>query len=340
MINKQHKQRAVSNLDLECSEHKGGIGLRLMEGRLMVNVARIGLMYPYAKVLFGNEMWKSESAINGGMHPKWGFFHYFSETSQTLQVIVLDKAFLFGDTEIGRCTIHLTDVMQGHLTEWWSILSTKQEVTGAVLISFEVNTPEVNVIHSSNSSWDFRGLKHIESSPTVSRIKKLKSIQINNMTPDYKSLHFMTEPDEVNKLEQLRFDLIEENERLKTQENKVRLIFDKLKSESDVLKVEKVEVRRSTEDLKYKEEKILSQRALLENEKNFIEEGRAEIAKLKETLNLNYSRLKQEKLKARAHRKLLEKSTKKIEEVSKQLDQQKNRIQMLVCEKSRTEEVI
>ena len=313
MINKQNlKQRTISDLNIETKETKNEIGLRLIEGRLSVNVARIGSMYPYVKVIFGTEIWKSESSSTGGMHPKWNCYHLFEILSQTLEIIVYDKVFLFGDTEIGRCTIHLADVLQGHLTEWWNILSPKQEIAGAVLLSFELHEQDTFSIHSSNSSWDFRGHHHLESSPIIPRVKKVQSVQINNMTPDYKSLHFTTEPDECYKLEQLRFDLMEENERLKAQESKVRVIFDKLKIESNKLKIEKVEVNKCTETLKRKEENILSQRAKLEDEKLYINLGKEEIIKLKESLNSSYSRLKQEKLKMRTHKKLLERRQKYV----------------------------
>ena len=100
MINKQNlKQRTISDLNIETKETKNEIGLRLIEGRLSVNVARIGSMYPYVKVIFGTEIWKSESSSTGGMHPKWNGYHLFEILSQTLEIIVYDKVFLFEDAQ-------------------------------------------------------------------------------------------------------------------------------------------------------------------------------------------------------------------------------------------------
>ena len=330
MLNKHaHKTRAISNLNFtEGPEQPSAIGIRIIEGRLSVNVSRIGPMYAYVHLIFGQDSWKSDPSSVGGMHPKWNLFHHFSTSSQTLEVIVMNKVFLFGDTEVGRCTIHLSDVVQGHLTQWWDIMSAKPEITGAVLISFEMHATETISTHASNSSYDFRGHHQIESSPIVHRVKNPISSQINAMTPDYKSLRAVTEPDEANKLEQLREDLIEENERLKTQETKVKMFFEKLKGESIALKGEKIEVRRCTETLRVKEENMLALRAQIQNEKEFIEEGRIEIEKMKESLNMSYSELKKEKLKVRVHRKLLEKGIRKIGRNSNQLDIEKNRFEI------------
>jgi C2 domain len=328
MLNKQNiRQRTISTLSIEKGRVKSEFILRLIEGRLMINVAKLGLMYPYIRIKYGQEEWKSETSTVGGMKPKWNDLHLFPFISSIMEIIVFDKVFLFGETEIGRCQIYMEDVLQGHNLEWWSIISPAKEDAGAILLSFEFHEADVSSNHISNSSWDMKSYDGSESSPIVPKAKKIQSAQYTKRTPDYKNLHFSTEPDEINELEQVKYNLIRENDILKTQENQIRLIFEKLQTESDKLKSEKTQVMKSTETLKSKEESILNQRIVLENEKIFIEQDKKEIEKLKEKLNLSYSKIKQEKLKLRAHRKLLERNKIKLEGCYRKIDNQKNRLQ-------------
>ena len=64
------RQRAISDYELAKKKKKVQFILQVHEGRLSINVARIGTMYPYLKIFFGNEVWKSEASEEGGMHPK------------------------------------------------------------------------------------------------------------------------------------------------------------------------------------------------------------------------------------------------------------------------------
>lgn len=325
MLPKGYKQRTISELETDSKEYRGEIGVKVIEARLNVNVARMGAMNPYIKIVFGKEIWKTDYST--GMHPKWNEYHSFPFTCQVIELAVYDKGFILGDTEIGRCTIHLMDVIQGHSTEWWSVVSPKQEVTGGVLLSFEFFDSDSSLTHSSNSSWDLRSYNYAESSPIFPRGKKLNSMQITNFTPEiHRMQRFHTEPDEANKLEQVKFDLIEEDERLKTQETKVRLFFEKLKQENDKLSAEKKEVSRDTEVLRRKEQSILLERAELENEKLLIEQGKEELEKYKESISLSYSLLKMEKLRIRAQRRLLERNKKKMAEDLKSMELQKVRM--------------
>jgi hypothetical protein len=282
-------------------------------------------MSPYVKVTFGKETWKSTSS--SGMHPKWHEVHSFSFKSSTLEVAVYDKGFLFSDTEIGRCTIHMTDVVQGHSTEWWSLVSPKHEVVGGILLTFEFSEGDSSFAHSSNGSWDLRSHHYAESSPVFTRIKKIHSIQISNFTPEiHKPLHFHTEPDEEVKLEQLKFDLIEEDERLKTQEMKVRMFFEKLKQENDKILLERFEIARETEELRKKEQSLLSDRAGVENEKIAQDQDWEEIERLKESLNFNFNLLKMEKIRIKAQKRVLERTKRKILECFKGIECHRNRI--------------
>lgn len=110
------RQRAISDHDFPNTISRP-LSLRLIEANLEINVAKIGSMHPYAKIYYGNEVWKSDSASNPGMSPKWNSIYKLPSAGNTIQLILFHKAFLIGDIEIGRCTISLSDVMQGHLIE-------------------------------------------------------------------------------------------------------------------------------------------------------------------------------------------------------------------------------
>jgi hypothetical protein len=317
-----HKQRAISQLEFR-KDQKLEVTIKVLEGRLEFPVSR----QAYLKFQFGAEIWRSRPASCAGQHPKWNESHVVSLADDTIEVVLAEKGFLFGENEIARTTILFSDVMQGHSTEWWGFLTAKNEVAGAVLMSFELFEPDTNFTHSSNCSWDMRSLAYHDSSPGVGRTAKAQSTQINSLTPVLpKSMDFYTEPDEMLQLEKLKYDLFEESERLKAQENKVRMVYEKLKNESNRLKIEKTEIKMCTETLKIKEETILTQRAELENEKLGVFQGREEIETLRESLNLSYSRLKLEKLKMVTYRRLLEKNRGRLEKKNLQLEQQKLRM--------------
>lgn len=324
------RQRAISDYEFAKSSKKKQFSLQLHEGRLSTNVAKLGQMYPFVKIFFANEVWKSDSSHQGGLHPKWNQFNQFaSSTQKTLELVVFDKSFFFGETEIGRCTIHLNDVVQGHLTEWWDIMNLSGEISGAVLLTFEFPSPEPGFQHSSNNSWDFKMHHHVESSPIVSRITSKHQKTLTHRTPDVKIMHCNTEPDDGYDLEQLRNELIEENLRLKNQEITVKKVFSKLKDESIILKVEKIELKKANEALQSREETILQEKKEIINEKLGIDKEKEEIQKMKESLNLEYFKLKQEKLKIKAHKRLQEQNILKTMEKTLKLDKQKEILQRL-----------
>jgi hypothetical protein len=320
---------------MENKELRPKLGFRLLEGRLSINVAKIGDMNPYVKVVFDKEIWKSVSSK--GMHPKWNDSHKFigSPIAQSLEVTVYDKGFIFGDTEIGKRSIVLNDVIMGHSTEWWDILNPKNEIVGALLISFEFHEPDLSFTHSTNFSCDLRGHHYAESSPIVPRIKKMQSIEFSYMTPEsHKTLNFSVNPeDEAMKLEQKRFELFAKKEKLKAEETNIIAKIEKLNSDSNKLRVERIETKKNTEALKAKEELILYEKRMIENEKLMIEQGKEEVARLRESLNTSFNNLKQEKLKLSAERRLLEKKRCKLTESYKQIEQQKNKLIKCSCDR-------
>jgi hypothetical protein len=310
MFSKTHKQRAISELDSERQVFKYDLNLKVIEARLTTNISRLGPMSPYVKIQSDKEQWRSESS--SGMHPKWNEVYLFSPKSPILEVSIHDKG-LFSDSEIGRCQIHLSDVLQGHLTEWWSLVSSKLDLTGEILLSFEFSDPEPSFTHSSSSSWDLRSHHLSDSSPVFKRINKFHSMQISNLTPEsQKIVNFNTEPDEEIKLEQLRFELIEEDERLKVQETKVRLFFEKVKLENDKINKERRQVERETEELRKREQIMLEAREGLQEEKEGLQKEWIDVEKMRNGLNLNFALLKMEKIRIRAKRKVVEREKNRV----------------------------
>lgn len=119
MLNKLNiRHRTLSTLNTITKDQTCEIGIRVIEARLTINVAKIGSMTPFAKILFGKEERKTDAFALGGKNPKWNAYFLFTLTSSTIEIIVCDKTFIIGETEVGRCTIYLDDVLQGHNTEW------------------------------------------------------------------------------------------------------------------------------------------------------------------------------------------------------------------------------
>ena len=190
------------------------------------------------------------------------------------------------------------------------------------MLSFEFPQPEISSMHGTNNSWDIKMHHHVESSPIVSRLRSKQTAYFSNRTPDTKIMHCSTEPDEICDLEHLRTELIEEKERLRNQEFKVKQFFDNLKEENSTLKLERIELRKSKEILQQREERILDQKLELENVKSSFDKEKEEIKKLKESLNLEYLKLKQEKLKIKTHKKMQERNLLRISEKSNKLEKQ------------------
>ena len=125
-------------------------------------------------------------------------------------------------------------------------------------------------------------------------------------------MNFNTEPDEEIKLEQLRFELIEEDERLKVQETKVRLFFEKVKLENDKINKERRQVERETEELRKREQIMLEAREGLQEEKEALQKEWIDVEKMRNGLNLNFALLKMEKIRIRAKRKVVEREKNRV----------------------------
>ncbi|OMJ82791.1 hypothetical protein SteCoe_16441 [Stentor coeruleus] len=76
------RQRVIPDYEFENKKKRVQFTLKLIEGHLHINIARIGSMYPYAKVIFANEVWKSDPSQIGGTKPKWNQIYSFSLSNQ------------------------------------------------------------------------------------------------------------------------------------------------------------------------------------------------------------------------------------------------------------------
>lgn len=316
------RQRAISDYEFARNRDKSQFVVQLLEGRLSVNVARIGNMYPFVKFTLGNETCRSEISDVGGMYPKWNqFFSFGLNLQKTFDIAVFDKSILFGETEIGKASIYLPDVLQGRHTEWWDIISSTGHLAGAIFLSFEFPRLNSGPSHASKNSWDIKMHHHIESSPIAGRTKSKNLTQVSNLTPNIKSQNsisgiLLTETVDFDDLLSSRTALIEKHERFKNQELLCLNNIQKLRQESNLIRNEKYEIKKNNEILQTKEEEILKVKEALKKERVDIEEEREFVKKQLEMLNQEYLKLKKEKLKIRA-RKLTQKNWKK--EVDKKI---------------------
>mmetsp|Transcript_8692 Transcript_8692/g.12920 ORF Transcript_8692/g.12920 Transcript_8692/m.12920 type:complete len:350 (+) Transcript_8692:1752-2801(+) len=315
MSAKLKRYRAISDQDFPKT-----ITFRIIEANLSINVAKIGSMHPFVRVSYNGTNWKSESSSKPGMNPKWNACHSFTYSgSRTLEFTVYHKNLLIGETEIGKVTLNLNEICEGHETEWWNLTTLEGTMAGVILLSFDIERRA----HSSQNSLEL-GIAQLSPFPKIHR-KRSQQFKPNlTQRPlDCNPVRLNTEPEDPYDLEQLKEDLLEENNRLKSQEHKVRKLFDKLKQESTKVREEKQELRRCKETLQLREESILAEKEQMQKEKSQIESEKQELQKLREELSSEYSKLKQEKYKINTHKKLLERTSKQIGDTSKFLAKQK-----------------
>ena len=311
------RQRAISDYEFVKKKTKAQFVVQLHEGRLYINVARIGSMYPIVKFSLGSEVWKSETSEIGGHYPKWNqFFSFPLDIQRNLEVIVFDKSIIFGETEIGRCTILLSDVVQGRLTEWWDILTPSGQLAGAIFLSFEFPSAEPSGMHASKNSWDLKMHHHIESSPVV-RVKGKTLTQVSKLTPDIKSMTsltstLVTEQFELE-YENSKSELIEKQERCKNQEITYLNDIQKSKEENNLIRIEKSDIKKNNEVLQCKEEDILKEKEWMKKERAGIEEEKETLVKQLDLLNQEYMKLKREKLRIRAQKTVQENCKRRLE---------------------------
>jgi DNA repair exonuclease SbcCD ATPase subunit len=177
-----------------------------------------------------------------------------------------------------------------------------------VLVNFEFtqSTPR----HTPTSSWDSK-MPTPESPVCVPRGHFKHLTLTATRTPDLKITHCSTEPDEISDLETLKEDLIRENERIRNQENSFRVIFEKLKQETQAVKREKDELKTRKEELRMKEESIIQQKVDMEEERVALDNEKKFVWNLRQSLDQEFLYLKNEQLRVRV-KKIYKKKIKEI----------------------------
>jgi hypothetical protein len=309
------------------------IAIKVLEAQLQLDVAKLGSMKPFVKVTYGNVSWRTD--ISTGMKPKWNTTHVFESCdSDTVEVVVYHKNMLFGETEVGKCVLNLSEVARRHLTEWWSLSTFNGDLAGSILLSFDLDGDRrftdtsfmgIHTTHSTNNSVDARDdlPKYTEPTTKLQDSTYYRRKKIRRMRKRYEEPPQTDPKEDYIDLEKLKNELLEENERIKTQEDKVKKLFEKLRLESNKLKQDKEEVKKSKLTLRRREECILAEKKIIEEEKEKVRKEREQLEKLKDQLNSDYYRLRQEKLRMQAHKKLIEITSKQVFDKSRQLDKQR-----------------
>lgn len=291
------------------------LGLRLLEGSFSV-VSKFTSLNLYLKFQYGEQIWKSNTSLKAGSKPKWNSFHQFDLTPcQSLEIVVYDKSVLFADSEIGRCKLTLSEISQGHQTEWWSISNTNQ-VVGRVLIAFDLPQEEPNLfsMHSSHNSLEIREeyFKQLESDDKdlmvqLSAYKRDKSRNKSSVQDD--------------NIEKIKCDLAQESDKLS--DSSLKILFEQAKKENAKLKKAKAEIKRCKENLKRKEMSLINEEENVQHEKNKLVREREEILVMKSQLSHDSAKLKQERQKLTNEKREIESLTKELGQASKRIHKEK-----------------
>jgi len=304
--------------------YKTMLGLRVIEARLCVNVAKFGDMKPYALVTYGAQVWRTASSA--GMKPVWN--SYFELSYGALDVVTIElfhKAMLIGDVEIGKSNISLKQVSK-HDAEWWELRASSGEDTGSVLLAFDfalsgllTEGSLVLSAHSPTGSAELRRVFNFDSTEALKpRERRRRVNQASEMG---------VQSDEQQSIDQMRQELEDEKTRIEKQEGEVRKLFRRLERENSHIKREKEEVRKLKEEIQQREDCLFAVREATENDRKKLEEERRKVEELKESLNQGYRRLKMDKQKLKAKKRLLESASVKNSGASRKLEKQKQDLQ-------------
>ena len=295
-----------------------GIGVRLVEGILNVNTSKIGSMNTYAKIQYGDQIWKSPLSSRSGMKPKWNVYHLFDIcNSNNIEVTIYDKGVWFGDAEVGKCKLQISEISQRHLTEWWSISNANNQVVGTILLTFDLPHDESILLttHSSHNSIEIRD-EYFKQLADLELDKESLHVQWTNYRRE-KSRN-KNGPHEES-MEKLRTELSQENNRLKEKESNLKNLFEQAKKESAKLKKAKAELKRCRENLKRREQSLQMEEVAIQQEKNKLSKEKEEITTIKSQLNHDLAKLKQERQKLVSDKREIENISKEIGSTSKKI---------------------
>lgn len=262
------------------------MGLRVLEARLQVNIARLGKMNPFVRVVYDQQVWSTSVSSRQGTKPKWNAYHVFERSdAQFVVVEVLHRALMLGDAEVGRCVLQLSDVLQGHQTDWWPLQQSNGEVAGTILLTFEFPQEDsVRLITlSSQGSLDREDL----------------GLDTERGDP----LHFPSQDFRFEKsrprsgLPEGSKALLEENQSLRQKDMDVQRLFDRAKEEDLKQRKVRADIAKFRETLRKREAALTQEEIRLKAEQESIRKQREELAAMRGQLNHDAAKLRQEKAK-------------------------------------------
>ena len=312
------RDQTVLSLSSSTRIPRSFLGIRLIEGSFSVT-SKLTSFSLYVKFQYGEQVWKSCTSLKAGCKPKWNTFHQFDlSPCQAIDITVYDKSILFSDSEIGHSKLILSEISQGHQTEWWSI-SNANQVVGRVLLTFDLPQEEQNLfsLHSSHNSLEIREeyFKQLKSDPDDDLM-----VQLANYRRE-KSRNKSTVQDD--NIEKIKSDLAQENSRLRDKDSGLRILFEQAKRENAKLKKAKAEIKRCKENLKRREQSLIVEEVNLQQEKSKLVKEKEEIQAMKSQLSHDSAKLKQEKQKLSNEKREIESLTKELGQASKRIHKEK-----------------
>jgi len=262
------------------------MGLRVLEARLQVNVARLGKMNPFVRVVYDQQVWSSSISSRQGTKPKWNAYHVFERSEAQFVVIeVFHRALMLGDAEVGKCVLQLSDVLQGHQIDWWPLQQSNGEVAGTILLTFEFPQDDsVRLITlSSQGSLDREDL----------------GLETERGDP----LHFPSQDFRFEKsrprsgLPEGSIALHEENQTLRQKHMDVKSGFDRAKEDDLKQRKVKADIAKFRENLRKREAALIQEEARLKLEQESIRKQKEELAAMRGQLSHDAAKLRQEKAK-------------------------------------------
>lgn len=299
-----------------------GLGIRLVEGSLTVSTSKFGSMSIYSKVQYGDQVWKSPISSRTGMKPKWNAYHLFEICpSTTIEIALYDKGLLFSDAEVGRCKLQISEISQGHQTEWWSVSNANSQVVGSVLVTFDLPHEDSALLttHSSHNSIEIRDEYFKQLAEIELEKECLHSQWTNYKREKGKNKSGLHE----ESMEKLRTELAQENNRLREKETSLKVLFEQAKKENAKLKKAKAELKRCRENLKRREQSLQMEEAAIQQEKMKLTKEREEIQAIKSQLHHDSAKLKQERQKLTSEKREIENISKELGQTSKKIAREK-----------------
>ncbi|GBG82767.1 hypothetical protein CBR_g36297 [Chara braunii] len=150
----------------------GWLKVTVVEGRALKDTGFVGLQSPYVIVKVGKEERRSKTHKSGGVSPQWNeeldsIRLNNTDEHPTLQVSVLNEAFLLKDDHIGATQIPLADVYElGVVENSFSLRTTTDRLRGSIslIIRFDEDAPQRSFISQPASVSE--GVSSITSPPT------------------------------------------------------------------------------------------------------------------------------------------------------------------------------